>query len=130
MRQKQNVKHNTICLEQQYYASQESFTPPLVVMVETFRRSECGVHQLSGIGQHFTKIVYLTGYFGANLIIQWSQFFILFPGIGTFSNNIFYQRCYIVSVLGQDKGYTVKYNPWPYSPSRVLIQTLYYFNNH
>ena len=68
MRQKQNVQQNTICLEQQYYASQESFTPPLVVMVETFRRSECGVHQLSGIGQHFTKIVYLTGYFGANLI--------------------------------------------------------------
>ena len=31
---------NTVCLERQIYANQESFTQPLVVMVETFRRSE------------------------------------------------------------------------------------------
>ena len=39
MRPKKNVQQNTVCLEQQIYASQENFTHPLVVMVETFRNS-------------------------------------------------------------------------------------------
>ena len=39
MRRKQKVRQNTICLEQQFYTSQDIFTQPLVVMVETFRRS-------------------------------------------------------------------------------------------
>ena len=30
-----------MCLEQQVYASQENLTQPLVVMVETFKRSGC-----------------------------------------------------------------------------------------
>ena len=36
---KKNLQQNTVCLEQQIYASQENFTHLLVVMVETFRRS-------------------------------------------------------------------------------------------
>ena len=40
---------------------------------------------------------------------------------------------HIVSVLGRDKGYTVKYNPLPEgvpkSSSQVVIRTIYYFNN-
>ena len=35
------IQQNTVCLEQQIYASQEYFTQPLVVMGETFRRSAC-----------------------------------------------------------------------------------------
>ena len=30
---------DTVCLEQKMYASQEKFTQPLVLMVDTFRRS-------------------------------------------------------------------------------------------
>ena len=37
--QKRNLRQNTVCLDQQNYASQENFTQPLVVMVEKFRRS-------------------------------------------------------------------------------------------
>ena len=36
--QKKNIRQNTIFLEQQIYASQENFTQPLVVMVETVVR--------------------------------------------------------------------------------------------
>ena len=39
MQQKKSLQQNTVSLEQQMYASQENFTQPLVVMVETFRRS-------------------------------------------------------------------------------------------
>ena len=34
-----NSHQNTKCLEQQFYACQENFTPALLVMRETFRRS-------------------------------------------------------------------------------------------
>ena len=37
--QKVNQQQNTVCLEQQIYASQENLTPTLLVMLETFRRS-------------------------------------------------------------------------------------------
>ena len=40
-------KPNTVCLEQKNYASQELFSQPLVMMVETFRRSV-------GLGYPFT----------------------------------------------------------------------------
>ena len=40
MRQKISLRQNTVGLEQHIYASQEKFTHLLVVMVETFRRSE------------------------------------------------------------------------------------------
>ena len=35
-----NLQQTTVCLEQQIYASQENFTQPLVLIVETFRRSD------------------------------------------------------------------------------------------
>ena len=38
--QKVNQLQNTVCLQQQIYASPENFTPTLLVMLETFRRSE------------------------------------------------------------------------------------------
>jgi hypothetical protein len=41
MQQKNNLQQNTACLRQQIYASQQNFTKPLDVMVETFRRSGC-----------------------------------------------------------------------------------------
>ena len=37
-----NLQQNTECLEQQFYASPENFTPALLVMLETFRRSDGG----------------------------------------------------------------------------------------
>ena len=37
--QKVNQQWNTVCLEQQIYASPENFTPTLLVMLETFSRS-------------------------------------------------------------------------------------------
>ena len=37
--QKVNQRQNTVCLKQQIYASPEHFTPKLLVMLETFRRS-------------------------------------------------------------------------------------------
>ena len=37
--QKVNQQQNTVCLEQQIYASPENFTPTLFVVLETFRRS-------------------------------------------------------------------------------------------
>ena len=37
------LQQNPVCLEQQIYASQENFTKPLVVMVETFRRCAHGI---------------------------------------------------------------------------------------
>ena len=37
--QKVNQQQNTVCLEQQIYASPGNFTPMLLVMLETFRRS-------------------------------------------------------------------------------------------
>ena len=40
MRPKKNLQQNNVCFEQQIYASQETFTQPLVVMVDTFRRSD------------------------------------------------------------------------------------------
>ena len=36
---KVNQRPNTVCLEQQIYASPENFTPTLLVMLDTFRRS-------------------------------------------------------------------------------------------
>ena len=39
MQPKNNLQQYPVCLEQQIYASQENFTHPLVVMVETLRRS-------------------------------------------------------------------------------------------
>ena len=41
MDQKVNQLQNTVCLEQQMYASSENFTPTLLVILETFRRSAC-----------------------------------------------------------------------------------------
>ena len=38
------LQQNTVRLEQQIYASQDDFTQPLVVMVETFRRSGAHCH--------------------------------------------------------------------------------------
>ena len=38
--QKVNQQQNTVCLEQQTYASPENITPKLLVMLETFRRSD------------------------------------------------------------------------------------------
>ena len=40
-------KQNTVCLEQKNYAIKEFFSQPLVMMVETFRRSD-------GLGYPFT----------------------------------------------------------------------------
>ena len=40
---KRNLQQNTLCLDQQNNYSQENFTQPLVVMVETFRRSVRGL---------------------------------------------------------------------------------------
>ena len=37
--QKVNQQQNTVCLEQQTYASPENFTPTLLVMLEIFKRS-------------------------------------------------------------------------------------------
>ena len=37
--QKIYQRQNTVCLEQQIYTSPENFTPTLLVMLETFRRS-------------------------------------------------------------------------------------------
>ena len=37
--QKVNQQQNTVCLNQQIYASPHDFTPTLLVMLETFRRS-------------------------------------------------------------------------------------------
>ena len=39
MDQKVNQRQNTVGLEQQIYASPDNFTPTLLVMLETFRRS-------------------------------------------------------------------------------------------
>ena len=39
--QKVNQQQNTVCVEQQVYASPENFTPTLLVMLETFRWSGC-----------------------------------------------------------------------------------------
>ena len=39
MDQKVNQRQNTVVLEQQIYASPENFTPTLLVLLETFRRS-------------------------------------------------------------------------------------------
>ena len=39
MQRKKKIRQNTVFLEQQIYASQGNFTQPLVVIVETFRRS-------------------------------------------------------------------------------------------
>ena len=44
MRPKIHIQQNTVCLEQQIYASQENFSQPLLVMVETFRWS--GVNRI------------------------------------------------------------------------------------
>ena len=41
-----NQRQNTVCLEQHIYASPGNFTPLLLVMLETFRRS--GLHRLIG----------------------------------------------------------------------------------
>jgi hypothetical protein len=37
--QKDNQRQHTVCLEQQIIASPKNFTPTLLVMLETFRRS-------------------------------------------------------------------------------------------
>ena len=37
--QKVNPRQNTVCIEQQIYASPENFTPVLLPMLKTFRRS-------------------------------------------------------------------------------------------
>ena len=37
--QKVNPQQNTVCLEQKQYASPDNFTPALLVMLDTFRRS-------------------------------------------------------------------------------------------
>ena len=42
MKHKNYLQQNTVCLEQQTYANQEIFSQALVVMVETFRRSDPG----------------------------------------------------------------------------------------
>ena len=58
--------------------------------------------------------------------------------------SLHWTELYFVSILGRDKGYTIKYNPlpegvpkgnpedyiWPYIPSQVPIQSLYNFKNH
>ena len=41
--QKVNQRQNTVCLEQQIYASPENFTPTLLEVLETFRRSGVGL---------------------------------------------------------------------------------------
>ena len=38
--QKINQQQNTACSEHQIYASPENFTPTMLVMLETFRRSD------------------------------------------------------------------------------------------
>mgnify|MGYP006908683105 CR=1 FL=1 len=43
MYQKVNQRQNTVFLEQQIYTSPENFTPTLLVMLETFRRSGAGL---------------------------------------------------------------------------------------
>ena len=44
IRPKKYFYDKTVCLEQQIYASQANFTQPLVVMVETMRRSGNGLY--------------------------------------------------------------------------------------
>ena len=46
--QKVNQRQNTVCLEQQIYASPENFTPTLLVVLETFRRSAIWCPYLAG----------------------------------------------------------------------------------
>ena len=48
MRPKKNLRQNIVCFEQQIHASQENFTQPLFVMVETFRRSGVQMKEHAG----------------------------------------------------------------------------------
>ena len=53
---KKDLRQNTVCLEQQIYASQYNFTQPLVAMVVTFRRLEgSSTLPLSKAGQLIQK---------------------------------------------------------------------------
>ena len=45
--QKVNVLKNTVCSEQRIYTSQKNFTPTLLVMLETFRRSAVKLKDIS-----------------------------------------------------------------------------------
>ena len=60
--QKVNQPENTVCLEQQIYASTENFTPTLLVVLETFRRSA-----------HTSK-VYLDCVYQNLFNLSWSDF--------------------------------------------------------
>ena len=62
--QKNNLQQNTVCLEQQIYASPGNFTQPLVVIVETFRRSMERVDLTQGVSvtdeAHLSSLYYIT----------------------------------------------------------------------
>ena len=56
---KKYLKHKSVCSEQQVYTSQENFTQPLDVMVETFSRSAGD-----------TSFIFLIIYFILNLFLD------------------------------------------------------------
>ena len=58
--QKFNQRQNTVCLEQQIYASQENFTPTLLVMLETFRRSVPILAEPNSIWLKYLNIVHFS----------------------------------------------------------------------
>ena len=49
MQQKENLRHNTVYLEEKNYTSQEKFTRTLFMMFVTFRRSGVGLTMLSHV---------------------------------------------------------------------------------
>ena len=53
---KVNQRQNTVCLQQQIYASPDNFTPTLLVMLETFRRYD---HMISFQASHWSLPPYL-----------------------------------------------------------------------
>ena len=59
--QKVNKLQNTVCLQQQIYASPENFTPTLLVMLVTFRRSALSVFFLTNMS--VLTLTYLKGFF-------------------------------------------------------------------
>ena len=49
------LRQNVVCSEKQTYASQDNFTQPLVVMVETFRKSATSIMYYKGL--HYILII-------------------------------------------------------------------------
>ena len=56
MDQQVNPRQDTICLDQQIYSSPENFTPALLLMLETFRRSAPTLCQMSHVSCHHSHV--------------------------------------------------------------------------